>query len=255
MNPIEVLREARALLQEDAEELGPCDHSVNVCVCGIKNAVANLDALIADYERAEPAAAHYFNVYGDRVEAPPQSHKGNTMSNERAPLTDYDIDLLCQAEMGAPAGNFDLAFARVIEREVLARASAAPQEPGQDIAHQIARFVAMQGALSGDKMLISIADEIVRHFAASQPQASPQAPSTTSDDVRDFAGLAACATCGQDMTGSDAAEITRLQAALADARDKALCDAVRVLNDIRCGNPKVWPLATRNRGGRNGRNR
>ena len=70
------------------KNLCPCDHSVNVCVCGIKNAVANLDALIADYERAEPAAAHYFNVYGDRVEAPTPQAPSTTSDDVRAALAD-----------------------------------------------------------------------------------------------------------------------------------------------------------------------
>ena len=154
MNQIEVLRECRTRLESTEHEC--------FALCG------KLDALIADYERAEPAAAHYFNVYGDRVEAPPQSHKGNTMSNEREPLTDYDIDLLCQAEMGAPAGNFDLAFARVIEREVLARASAAPQEPVAWMTQDGESFWSGPDSITEPGWIALYADP--------QPQAAPQEP-------------------------------------------------------------------------------
>ena len=109
------------------------------------------------------------------------------------------------------------------------RASAAPQEPphGWVLVPREPQPQMMRTILQ------SLYDASGADFDATEPEAyavyraivaaapQPQAPSATSDDVRGFEGLATCVTCGQDMTGSDAAEITRLQAALADARDKA----------------------------------
>ena len=125
--------------------------------------------------------------------------------------------------------NFFGSEQNAIRLIALARATAAPQEPEPDPSDELAWYKWAHKELG--RRNTKLAEENFQYWQKERDAApQPQAPS--SDDVRDFAGLAACATCGQDMTGSDAAEITRLQAALADARDKALRDAVRVLNDM-----------------------
>ena len=114
--------------------------------------------------------------------------------------------------------NFFGSEQNAIRLIALARATAAPQEPEPDPSDELAWYKWAHKELG--RRNTKLAEENFQYWQKERDAApQPQAPS--SDDVRDFAGLAACATCGQDMTGSDAAEITRLQAALADARDKA----------------------------------
>ncbi len=43
-----VLGEARGAVNESLEACGPCDHSVNICVCGLRDLLARIDALLGD---------------------------------------------------------------------------------------------------------------------------------------------------------------------------------------------------------------
>ncbi len=44
------LKDARSVVARYAEEAGPCDHAVNICVCGIKESLDQIDAAIAKAE-------------------------------------------------------------------------------------------------------------------------------------------------------------------------------------------------------------
>lgn len=47
---LDALKCARVHVARYLDEVGPCDHSVNICVCGIKETIDQVDAAIAKAE-------------------------------------------------------------------------------------------------------------------------------------------------------------------------------------------------------------
>lgn len=45
-----MLKSVRARVAEEVENFGPCDHDVNICVCGDRNLLADIDATLAKAE-------------------------------------------------------------------------------------------------------------------------------------------------------------------------------------------------------------
>lgn len=51
-----LLREALPVIEADIDEMGPCEHDVNVCVCGLKSLAARIREALGMPQDYYPAA-------------------------------------------------------------------------------------------------------------------------------------------------------------------------------------------------------
>ena len=53
-----LLREALTVIEDDIRDVGPCEHDVNICVCGLKHLAARIREALGmaqnDFPAAEP---------------------------------------------------------------------------------------------------------------------------------------------------------------------------------------------------------
>lgn len=73
---LDTMRQSLVDLQANLDEVGPCDHPVNICVCGLRTTLANLADLFhrmtdgqvgyrAQSDQPEPSAAEAMGNFGD----------------------------------------------------------------------------------------------------------------------------------------------------------------------------------------------